>query len=125
MNTDISSPSVLMKRYKADEDQDKTRVKPMLIDASVVDSIMAEKNKQDSQTGKLTYKQFNKRIKDLERAHKEAMGLDDESSESEISSLDENAEDPRNFYRVPRTRQPNSKKPEEPGKKKIRMLNNT
>lgn len=53
VNTDITSPTIMMKQYKLDENKDMKVIRPMLIDASIIDSVVAERNKQESQNGKI------------------------------------------------------------------------
>ena len=40
-----------MKQYKVNESNDMKVIRPMLIDASIIDSIVAEKNAQDDKNG--------------------------------------------------------------------------
>ena len=58
VNTDISAPTIFMKQYKVNEGTDIKMIKPMLIDSSIIDSIVTEKNSQDNQSGKYFIKNF-------------------------------------------------------------------
>mmetsp|Transcript_12402 Transcript_12402/g.10992 ORF Transcript_12402/g.10992 Transcript_12402/m.10992 type:complete len:183 (-) Transcript_12402:42-590(-) len=116
INTDISSPSIFMKQYKVNEGNDVKMIKPMLIDASIVDSITAEKNTQDKTSA---YQEFNRRVNNHKQQKDRAEESDSNSdSENEDDNQNNNYyEDTKNFYKAPKETKAGGKG------KTIRMLN--
>ena len=58
VNTDITTPYIYVRRYKLNEDATVSKERPMLIDASVIDTILAEKQMLDAQQDRLTRHEF-------------------------------------------------------------------
>ena len=139
----FSCPIVMTKRYKITEEtsfrnseennQTKNenskgsllRVKPMLVDAEIINSIIDERNDLDNPNGQLkfpiiiAYQEFNNRIKKFEDTQNDGL---DEGEEDEDEKDDEpNFEDPRKLYSIP-SRNPNPAQ-QQNKKKGIRMLN--